>query len=82
MYLKGSKWQLRKRRQRQKSNPVKVIMLILTIALVRYFDQFVVVEVFPSSATPTPTATANPEVFLEEAREHMEVGNLTKAISS
>jgi tetratricopeptide (TPR) repeat protein len=78
MYLKGSKWHLRKRRRRR-SNPALIVLLLALIAAVLYFNQFVV-EQLPVALNPTATATRNPESILQEAQQEYADGNLIRAI--
>ncbi len=79
MYLKGSDWQMNRRRKQRRSNPALILLLLGLIAAVIYFDRFVVAEI-PSIAPPTPTATLNPESIWQNARENYEQGNLQRSI--
>ena len=77
MYLKGSDWQMKKRRKQRRSNPALILLLLGLIAAVIYFDRFVVAEI-PAISQPTPTATLNPESIWQNAKENYEQGNLQR----
>ena len=53
MYLRGSKWNMRRKR-RKRSSPGRIIVLLLLIAAVVYVNQ-VIVPVTPPLFIPTPT---------------------------
>jgi tetratricopeptide (TPR) repeat protein len=80
MYLRGSKWNM-KRRSRRRSNPFKIAGLVILILAALYFNQFVV-PAMPSPFIPTPTTTRSPESFVNEAQSYYEEGKLTQAIDS
>lgn len=65
MYLKGSKWNLKKRTPRR-PNPWRVLLLLILIGGALYVNQ-VVVPATPPLFIPTPTPTRDPESFVSEA---------------
>jgi tetratricopeptide (TPR) repeat protein len=77
MYLKGSKWRMRKK-QRRRGSPTIIFVLVLMIGALLYFNQFVVPTI-PRPFIPTPTATKDPEALLTAARADFEAGNLIPA---
>jgi tetratricopeptide (TPR) repeat protein len=79
MYLKGSKLRMDKKRRMGRSNPAFVILILILIGMVWYFDQFVVEEL-PVAQVPTPTATPVPEALEFEADNLVEEGSLFPAI--
>ena len=79
MYLRGSKWNLRRRRPR--INWFLVILVVILIAVVTYIDRFVL----PTAQTPfepTPTATRDPESYVTEAQADFADGKLQDAINT
>jgi tetratricopeptide (TPR) repeat protein len=76
MYLSGSKWNMRKKRRR--SNPFRVLILILLIAIAIYFER-VIVPTIPSPFVPIPTATRSPASFVLEAQSLFEAGKLAES---
>jgi tetratricopeptide (TPR) repeat protein len=78
MYLRGSKWNLA-RRQRRRSNPWRVLILLALIGTALYVNQ-VVVPATPPLFIPTPTPTRDPESFINEAEELFESGKLAQSI--
>ena len=80
MYLRGSKWSMRKRR-RKRSNPWRVFILLLLVAGAIYVDR-IVVPVTPPLFIPTPTPTRDPESFINQAIAYFEDGKLSQAIDS
>ncbi|MBI3158701.1 MAG: tetratricopeptide repeat protein [Chloroflexi bacterium] len=81
MYLKGSKYNLKKRRRRRRTNPALIILLLALIGLVWYFNQYVVPPL-TASALPAATPTANAEALVTEAQQQFQAGNLFRAISA
>ncbi len=79
MYIKGSKFSMRKKSRR--SNPFKVILLLVIIAAVVFFDRMVVPTI-PQFFQPTPTPTRAPESILTEARDLEEEGKYALAITA
>ncbi len=79
MYIKGSKWNMSRRRQR--SNPFRVILLVLVIAGLFAADRFIVPTV-PNLFMPTSTATRPPESYITDAQKLENEGRLTLAINS
>jgi hypothetical protein len=57
MYLSGSKWNTKRKRRR--SNPWRILVLILLIAAVVYIERFVVPTV-PLLFVVSPTPTRSP----------------------
>ena len=79
MYLRGSKWNMRRRRPR--INWFLVVFLIILIAIVTYVDRFVL----PTAQTPfmpTPTVTRDPESYITEAEGLFAEGKLLHAIDT
>lgn len=79
MYLSGSKWNLHKKRRR--SNPWRVLLLLILIALAVYLWQFYVPTV-PPLFIPTPTPTRSPASFVLEAESLFQAGKLDQAEAS
>ncbi len=77
MYLKGSKWSMQKRRRR--SNPLRVLILLVLLAGALYVNQ-VVVPATPPLFIPTPTATRSPESFVTDAETLVSQGKLLQAV--
>jgi tetratricopeptide (TPR) repeat protein len=80
MYLRGSKWNMTRRRSRQ-SSPWRIMLLVSMIGAALYVNQ-VVVPATPPLFIPTPTPTRNPESFINEANTLFDEGKLTQAIAS
>jgi tetratricopeptide (TPR) repeat protein len=80
MYMRGSKWNM-KRRTRRSSNPLVLALLVVAIGALLYFNQ-VVVPVMPSPFNSTPTPTRSPESFINEAQAFFSQGKLAQAIAS
>jgi tetratricopeptide (TPR) repeat protein len=76
MYLSGSKWNMRKKRR--KSNPWRVLLLLILIAAAIYIERFVVPTI-PTPFVPTPTPTRSPASFLLEAETFFQAGKLAQA---
>jgi tetratricopeptide (TPR) repeat protein len=77
MYLRGSRWNMRRRRPR--INWFLVVFMVILIAIVTYFDRFVL----PTAQTPfmpTPTVTRDPESYVTEAEGLFNEGKLLQAI--
>jgi tetratricopeptide (TPR) repeat protein len=79
MYLSGSKWQMKKRRRR--SNPFRVIILLILIAATVYIWQVYVPTAQPLFI-PTPTPTRSPASYVLEAESLFEAGKLAQAEES
>lgn len=79
MYLKGSKWSMSSRKRR--SNPLRVIILVILVAAAIYVNQ-VVVPNTPPLFVPTPTPTRAPESFITEAQNLEGQGKYSQAIES
>ena len=80
MYLKGSKWNLNRRR-RKRSSPLRIFFLAAVILGLFYVNQ-VVVPAMPSPFVPTPTVTRSPESFVSEAQTLFLEGKLNQAINA
>ena len=68
-----------KKRRMGRTNPAFVVLILILIGMVWYFDQFVIEEL-PVAQVPTPTATPIPEVLEFEADNLLEQGSLFPAI--
>lgn len=80
MYLRGNKWNMNKR-PRKRSNPLKIIFLVVLIGAAFYFNQ-VVVPAMPLPFMPTPTMTRSPESIVNEAKSFFAEGKLNQAIEA
>jgi tetratricopeptide (TPR) repeat protein len=79
MYLRGSKWNMQRKRPR--INWFLVVFVVLLIAIVTYVDRFVL----PTAQTPfmpTPTITRDPESYVTEAEADFTNGKLLDAINT
>jgi tetratricopeptide (TPR) repeat protein len=81
MYLKGSKWRMDKQRRQRRTNPAIVVLILVLIGLVWYFDQYVMEEL-PIAQVPTPTPTPIPESLELEADRLVDEGNLHQAVDT
>jgi tetratricopeptide (TPR) repeat protein len=79
MYLRGSKWNMRRKRPRV--NWFLIIILVLLILAVSYFNRFIIPTV-ESPFIPTPTETRQPESFVSEAEAFTADGKFAQAIDS
>ena len=79
MYLKGSKLSMVKRRKR--SNPWRLLVLVVLVGGAIYVNQ-VVVPVTPPLFIPTPTATRSPESFVSDAEALLDEGKMSQAIQA
>lgn len=80
MYLRGSSWNLRRRRRRP-SSPWRIMMLVVIILGLLYFNQ-VLVPAMPSPFVPTITPTRSPEALVNEAESFYQAGKLPQAIQA
>ncbi len=80
MYLNGSNWNM-KRRRRRRSNPWRILLIVVLIGVGLYVNQ-VVVPATPPLFIPTATATRSPESYINEAQALYEEGKLLQAIDS
>ena len=80
MYLRGSKWNMMRRRSRRTS-PWRIFLLVSLIGAALYVNQ-VVVPATPPLFIPTATPTRNPESFVNEADTLYAEGKLTQAIAT
>lgn len=80
MYLKGSKWNMKKKRPRR-PNPWRVLLLLILIGAALYVNQ-VVVPAMPPLFIPTPTPTRDPESFISEADALFEEAKYSQAITA
>jgi tetratricopeptide (TPR) repeat protein len=76
MYLSGSKWNLRKKRRR--SNPWRIVLLLVLIAIVIFFWQTYVPAAQPLFI-PTPTPTRSAASFVLEGENLFKAGKLEAA---
>jgi tetratricopeptide (TPR) repeat protein len=72
MYIKGSNWNMQRKRKR--ANPFRVILLV-------YFNQLVVPTI-PALFVATPTATRPPESFVTDANNLEAAGKYSLAIQA
>ncbi len=79
MYIKGSKWSMQKKSRR--SNPFRVIILLVLIAAVIYLDRMIVPTI-PQFFQPTPTATRAPESIASDAKGLEAEGKYSLAITA
>ena len=77
MYLKGSKLSLNKKRH--KPNGWLMFFLVAGIGLLLYFN-IVVVPVMNPLFIPTPTATRDPQSYIEEADQLSNEGKYLQAV--
>jgi tetratricopeptide (TPR) repeat protein len=80
MYLKGSKWNM-SRKRRRRSNPWRVILLLILIGTALYINQ-VVVPATPPLFIPTPTPTRDPESYISEADTLFDSAKYSQAITA
>lgn len=80
MYLRGSKWNMTRRRGRP-SNPWRILLLLTLIGAALYVNQ-VVVPATPPLFIPTPTPTRSPESLFNEAQELFNTGKLAQSIDA
>ena len=80
MYLRGSKWNMTRKR-RKRSNPLRVLILLVLIAGVIYVNR-VVIPNTPPLFVPTPTPTRSPESFVNQAEDLYREGKLSQAIDA
>jgi tetratricopeptide (TPR) repeat protein len=80
MYLRGSKWNMARRRSRR-SSPWRIILLLVLIGAALYVNQ-VVVPATPPLFVPTPTPTRSPESYIQDAEALYNSGKLTQAIDT
>ena len=80
MYLKGSNWNM-KRKRRRPTSPWRIILLMILIGGALYVNQ-VVVPATPPLFIPTATPTRSPESFINEADALYEDGKLVQAIEA
>lgn len=79
MYLKGSKWTMLKKRRR--SNPWRILLLVLLVGGALYVNQ-VVVPATPPLFIPTPTPTRAPESYVADAENLLAEGRISLAIDA
>jgi tetratricopeptide (TPR) repeat protein len=80
MYLKGSKWNLKRKRPRR-PNPWRVLLLLVLIGAALYVNQ-VVVPATPPLFIPTATPTRDPESFISEADLLFDDARYSQAITA
>ncbi len=80
MYIRGSKWNMT-RKKRRRVNPFTVIFLLLAIGAVVFFDRWIAPTV-PDLFMPTLTATRPPESYISDAQELEAAGKYTQAIDA
>lgn len=77
MYIRGSKWNMQKKRCRV--NPFGVFVVILLIGVLIYFDRTVAATI-PALFVSTPTPTRAPESFITDAQKLEADGKYAQAI--
>jgi tetratricopeptide (TPR) repeat protein len=77
MYIKGSKWNMQKKHQR--ANPFRIIVLLLVVGALIYFNQMVVPTI-PPLFVATPTPTRPPESYITDALKLETSGKYAQAI--
>jgi tetratricopeptide (TPR) repeat protein len=77
MYLNGSKLRMKKRRRR--INPAVIVLFLVSVLAVVYFDQFVITSI-PEIQDATPTNTPNPEALQSEGDIFFKEGNFSRAV--
>lgn len=80
MYLRGSKFDMNRRRTRR-SNPFLIFVLVTLIGVMVYINQVVIPET-PPLFIPTPTATRSPESYIADAQGFLLEGKMPQAISA
>jgi tetratricopeptide (TPR) repeat protein len=80
MYLKGSKWNMLRKRGRR-SSPWRILLFLILIGAALYVNQVVVPATHPLFV-PTSEPTRSPESFVNEAIADFEAGKLPQAISA
>jgi tetratricopeptide (TPR) repeat protein len=80
MYLRGSKWNMTRRRERRGS-PWRIVLLLILIGGALYVNQ-IVVPATPPLFLPTATPTRDPESFISEADDLFAAGKLSQAIAA
>jgi len=79
MDLDGGRWNLRKKRRRNR--PGRVLLLVLLITAALYVERVIVPRV-PPPFIPTPTPTRSPASLLLEAETFFQAGKLSQAEES
>jgi tetratricopeptide (TPR) repeat protein len=80
MYLRGSKWNMTRKR-RKRSSPWRILALLALIGGMFYVNR-VVLPATPPLFIPTPTPTRSPESFVNEAQTLYEDGKINQAIEA
>ncbi|RLE00759.1 MAG: hypothetical protein DRJ13_07995, partial [Bacteroidetes bacterium] len=69
------------KKPRRRANPWRIILLLVVIGAIIYFNQAVVPTIEPIGI-PTVTPTKNPEIFLNRAETLFDEGKLSQAIDA
>src|SRR5258708_15537413 len=77
MYMKGSKWSMKKRHQH--FNWFRIVVLTLLISGGLYLDKYVI-PTTPSPFEATATATRPPEAYITEAQTLFAQGKLLQSV--
>jgi len=77
MYLRGSKFNMNRRRRR--SNPFTILVLVLLVGGAFYVNQVIVPQT-PPLFLPTPTPTLSPEAYITEGDRLVVEGKYAQAI--
>jgi len=67
--------------RKRRSNPLRILILVVLVAAALYFDQ-VVVPTVPPLFVPTPTPTRSPESYLTEAQTLENEGKYAQALTT
>lgn len=68
-------------RPKRRSNPWRILLLLILIAGALYVSQ-VVVPATPPLFIPTPTPTTSPESFVNQAQEYFDAGKFNQAMDA
>lgn len=80
MYLRGSNWNMTRKR-RKRSSPWRILALVALIGGMFYVNR-VVLPTTPPLFIPTPTPTRSPESFVSEAETLFQEGKLSQSIEA
>jgi len=78
MYLRGSKWSMRKSSRKSRKRFWQILFLLVLIGGAVYVER-VIVPTIPAPFIPTPTPTRSPASYVLEAESLFEAGKLDQA---